>query len=134
MVLMRSHQVLCSLGRGNTRQQIAFRPQAALDNARLTVFSKPSEGINEQVVFNAEVLISRARLRVDGGTIFRLRSQEQTAWPKSASQDALVVRALKSGLVAVVTARRLNGGATRYVFSLDGDTEAIGNATSRCTI
>ena len=107
--------------------------QTALDAQRLTVFSSPDEGISEQVVFSAGFPILNASLRIDGGKVFRLRSRGRNAWTKSPSDDIPVVRSLKSGSRAVVTATHASGKRVKSVFSLRGAAEVISQATRLCS-
>lgn len=68
---------------------------------------------------------------VDGNT-FKLFSDGEWAWPGSAADDAALLKAMKAGSAAVVSARSGKGTQTKDTFSLRGFTAAMDDAGKRC--
>jgi hypothetical protein len=72
-------------------------------------------------------------VKVDvGGTAFELFTDGEWAWPGSAEDDAALLKALKAGSDAVITARSGKGTQTKDTFSLRGFTAAMEDAEKRC--
>ena len=67
-----------------------------------------------------------------GGTKFELFTDGEWAWSGSAEDDAALIRALRGGSDAVVTARSGRGTQTKDTFSLRGFTAAMDDAAARC--
>ncbi len=119
----------------NPRECWAATAAKNIATQRLIVFSRPNEGINEQIMFAAGFSLSvnnSVNLQIDGRS-FTLYSVGETAWLKSPSEDAILVRSLKSGSRAVVTARTPVGAMVTSEFSLRGAADAISQATRLCS-
>jgi hypothetical protein len=72
-------------------------------------------------------------VKVDvGGTVFELFTDGEWAWPGSPEDDAALLKALKAGSDAVVSARSGKGTQTKDTFSLRGFTAAMEDAEKRC--
>ncbi|MCB5408671.1 invasion associated locus B family protein [Pseudogemmobacter faecipullorum] len=67
-----------------------------------------------------------------GGTQFELFTDGEWAWSGSAADDAALVKALRGGANAVVSARSGKGTQTKDTFSLRGFTAAMDDAAARC--
>lgn len=67
-----------------------------------------------------------------GGTSFELFTDGEWAWSGSAEDDAALIRALRAGADAVVSARSGRGTQTKDTFSLRGFTAAMDDAAARC--
>ena len=74
---------------------------------------------------------STVDVTVDGNT-FKLFTDGEWAWPGSASDDAALLKAMKAGASAVVSARSGKGTQTKDTFSLRGFTAAMDDAGKRC--
>ena len=75
---------------------------------------------------------STVKVTIDGGNTFDLFSDGEWAWPGSAADDAALLKALKAGGSAVVSARSGKGTQTKDTFSLRGFTAAMADAEKRC--
>ncbi|MCB6179821.1 invasion associated locus B family protein [Rhodobacter sp. Har01] len=72
-------------------------------------------------------------VKVDvGGSVFELFTDGEWAWPGSAEDDAALLKALKAGSDAVISAQSGKGTQTRDTFSLRGFTAAMEDAGARC--
>lgn len=67
-----------------------------------------------------------------GGNQYQLFTDGEWAWSGSAADDAALVKALRGGADAVVTARSGKGTQTKDTFSLRGFTAAMEDAGKRC--
>ncbi|WP_112311659.1 invasion associated locus B family protein [Pseudogemmobacter bohemicus] len=67
-----------------------------------------------------------------GGTTFELFSDVEWAWSGSAEDDAALIRALRGGADAVISARSGRGTQTSDKFSLRGFSAAMDDAAARC--
>lgn len=67
-----------------------------------------------------------------GSTNFDLFSDGEWAWAGSAEDDAALLRALRGGADAVISARSGRGTQTRDLFSLRGFSAAMDDAAARC--
>lgn len=76
---------------------------------------------------------SGSTVKVDvGGTTFDLFADGEWAWPGSAEDDAALLKALKAGSDAVISAKSGKGTQTKDTFSLRGFTAAMEDAEKRC--
>ncbi|MCL4066432.1 invasion associated locus B family protein [Pseudomonas sp. GX19020] len=67
-----------------------------------------------------------------GSSTFNLFSDGEWAWSGSAEDDVTLIRALRGGADAVITARSGRGTQTRDKFSLRGFSAAMDDAAARC--
>lgn len=67
-----------------------------------------------------------------GSNKFELFTDGEWAWAGSAADDAALVKALRAGADAVVSARSGKGTVTKDTFSLRGFTAAMDDAATRC--
>ena len=74
---------------------------------------------------------SSVDVSIDGNT-FKLFSDGEWAWPGSAGDDAALLKAMKAGTTAVITAQSGKGTKTKDTFSLRGFTAAMKDAGKRC--
>jgi len=74
---------------------------------------------------------STATLNIDG-KIFRLMTQEDTAWTEDVTVDPALVRAMKGGRRMVVRGTTDSGAATVDTYSLNGFTAAYRAAAAAC--
>jgi hypothetical protein len=74
---------------------------------------------------------STVEVSVDGNS-FQLFTDGEWAWPGSAADDAALLKALKAGTTANLTARSGRGNVTTDTFSLRGFTAAMEDAEKRC--
>jgi Invasion associated locus B (IalB) protein len=66
------------------------------------------------------------------GNAYQLFTDGEWAWPGSAEDDAAILKALKAGTNATLTARSGKGTQTKDTFSLRGFTAAMEDAEKRC--
>jgi hypothetical protein len=74
---------------------------------------------------------STVDVNVDGNA-YQLFSDGEWAWPGSAGDDASLLKALKAGTTAIITAQSGKGTKTKDTFSLRGFTAAMEDAAKRC--
>ena len=74
---------------------------------------------------------STVDVNVDGNA-YQLFSDGEWAWPGSAGDDAALLKALKAGTTAVISAQSGKGTKTKDTFSLRGFTAAMEDAGKRC--
>ena len=100
----------------------------------LMVFFRPTASVEGQVAFTGGYPFangSTVNVNIDG-THFELFSEEEWAWPATASDDTQMVTAMKRGANAVLTAMSGRGTRTQDTFSLLGFTAAFDDAKRRC--
>jgi Invasion associated locus B (IalB) protein len=74
---------------------------------------------------------STVEVSIDGNA-YQLFSDGEWAWPGSAEDDAALLKALKAGTSATLTAKSGKGTQTKDTFSLRGFTAAMEDAEKRC--
>ncbi len=74
---------------------------------------------------------STATLNIDG-KVFRLTTQEDTAWTQDTKVDPALVRAMKNGKRMFVRGTSASGAATTDTYSLHGFTAAYRAAAKAC--
>jgi len=74
---------------------------------------------------------STVDVNVDGNA-YQLFSDGEWAWPGSAGDDAALLKALKAGTTATISAQSGKGTKTKDTFSLRGFTAAMEDAGKRC--
>ena len=74
---------------------------------------------------------SNVTLNVDG-TNFALFTEGEWAWARSDEDDVNIIKAMKKGSKAILTARSSRGTKTQDTFSLLGFTAAVEEAEKRC--
>ncbi len=100
----------------------------------LMVFYEPSARSDAHVYFNGGYPFSPGStvdVNIDG-TLYRLITRGEEAWPPSLMEDGQVVAAMKRGAKAVFTASSARGTKTEDTFSLIGFTAALAEAQRRC--
>ncbi|MFZ1469727.1 MAG: invasion associated locus B family protein [Paracoccaceae bacterium] len=68
---------------------------------------------------------------VDGNS-YQMFTDGEWAWPGSVGDDAALLKALKAGTTAILSARSAKGTQTKDTFSLRGFTAAMEDAGKRC--
>lgn len=103
--------------RGDIRLYVAYRPGAAGEVSFTGGYPfKPGSTVSADI----------------GGQKFTLFTDGESAWTGSASEDAKLVGALRSGSSATFTAQSARGTQTVDTFSLSGVTKMTDLAKSRC--
>lgn len=74
---------------------------------------------------------STVNMTIDSSS-FELFVDGEWAWPATREDDAAMLKAMKNGSSAVLSARSARGTQTKDTFSLLGFTAAMGEAESRC--
>ena len=70
-------------------------------------------------------------LNVDG-TNFALFTEDEWAWARSDEDDVKIIKAMKKGAKAILTAKSSRCTKTQDTFSLLGFTAALEDAEKRC--
>lgn len=100
----------------------------------LFVTFRPSTGSAGEVSFTGGYpFASQSTVTVEvGDSTFELITEGEWAWPRDTGEDTALVRALKAGAEATLTARSQRGTQTKDTFSLLGFTAAMEEAEARC--
>ncbi len=103
---------------------------------RLFVSFRPKSNVSGEVSFRGGYPFrdgSTVSLQIGDDTFEMFTSSEdETAWPPSASEDAKIIASMKRGAQAVLSAVSGRGTKTRDTFSLLGFTAALEDAEKRC--
>ena len=100
----------------------------------LFVNFRPESKVNGQLTFTGGYPFaegSNVNLNVDG-TNFALFTEGEWAWARSDEDDATIIKAMKKGAKAILTAKSSRGTQTQDTFSLLGFTAAVADAEKRC--
>ncbi|WOI55568.1 invasion associated locus B family protein [Palleronia sp. LCG004] len=99
----------------------------------LFVTFRPGGGAGEVSFTGGYPFAGDSDVEVDiGGTTFQMFTDGEWAWPRSASDDAAIIAAMRGGAEAELTARSSRGTQTEDTFSLFGFTAALEEAENRC--
>ena len=99
----------------------------------LFVNFRPESKVNGQLTFTGGYPFaegSNVNLNVDG-TNFALFTEGEWAWARSDEDDATIIKAMKKGAKAILTAKSSRGTQTQDTFSLLGFTAAVADAEKR---
>jgi len=94
----------------------------------------PGSGIKGQISFTGGYPFadgSNVTLNVDG-TNFALFTEGEWAWARSDEDDVKIIKAMKKGAKAILSASSSRGTKTQDTFSLLGFTAAVEDAEKRC--
>ena len=100
----------------------------------LFVNFRPESKVNGQLSFTGGYPFagrSNVTLNVDG-TNFALFTEGEWAWARSDEDDVEIIKAMKKGAKAILTAKSSRGTKTQDTFSLLGFTAALEDAEKRC--
>ena len=100
----------------------------------LFVNFRPASKVNGQLTFTGGYPFadgSNVTLNVDG-TNFALFTEGEWAWARSDEDDVKIIKAMKKGAKAILSASSSRGTKTQDTFSLLGFTAAVEDAEKRC--
>ncbi|KPP84269.1 MAG: Invasion protein B, involved in pathogenesis [Rhodobacteraceae bacterium HLUCCO07] len=100
----------------------------------LMAFYRPDADVAGQITFTGGYPFasgSTVNLDIDGDE-YELFTEGEWAWPASPSDDEEILKAMKRGKSAILTARSSRGTTTKDTFSLSGFTAAVEDAEERC--
>jgi hypothetical protein len=100
----------------------------------LFVSYRPGESVEGEISFTGGYPFadgSTVTLEI-GDSSFELFTDDEWAWPATASDDQRIMTAMKRGVNAIVTGRSSRGTVTKDTFSLLGFTAAVDEAARRC--
>ena len=100
----------------------------------LFVNFRPESKVNGQLTFTGGYPFaggSNVTLNVDG-TNFALFTEGEWAWARSDEDDVKIIKAMKKGAKAILSANSSRGTKTQDTFSLLGFTAAVEDAEKRC--